>query len=593
MLIGQESSESISLPSKLGVLPELSVGNELYNSLESFSCQSLDNSCFCSDLAEKSSLDSTNLDQITLDSGWQEDSLFSNLLPTQQIESRIITPSSQLEETSDIIGVEEQGGWVANSQPSFNAPEGNDYLFETAEVEDSLANYYALINQENRVTSSTSSLNGNDSLAGSLAEGDDNNELRPDSFYDGYLLKNVVAGEQVLVNLSSNDFDTYLQLVDADTGELLAFDDDSGIGFNSQLIFTVEQDTNYILRASSYAPIVTGEYSLTTSIITPTPGFNNTYGYGLVDAAAAVAEVLGQPIFPDAVDLGGDNQDRDLINSPEVWTQGFTGEGVTVAVIDTGVDLNHPDLATNIWSNEDEIPGNGIDDDANGYIDDSHGWNFGEGQYNADVSPATDDPAQGHGTHVSGIIAASNNDFGITGVAYNAKIMPLRMGDIFNGFFLNPGSLSEAIRYAVDNGADVINLSLGWVDSSELRDAFAYAAANNVITVTAAGNSANPTPGDPASYATLYGISVGSVDRSTILSPSSNLAGFDASLQHIVAPGVNVLSTTPNNSYEIKGGTSMAAPHVAGVIALMLEANPNLTHNQVREILTSSAVTLI
>ena len=166
------------------------------------------------------------------------------------------------------------------------------------------------------------------------------------------------------------------------------------------------------------------------------------------------------------------------------------------------------------------------------------------------------------------------------------------MGDIFNGFFLNPGSLSEAIRYAVDNGADVINLSLGWLDSPELGDAFAYAAANNVITVTAAGNSANPNPGDPASYATLYGVSVGSVDRNTILSPSSNLAGFDASLQHVVAPGVNILSTTPNNNFEIKGGTSMAAPHVAGVIALMLEANPNLTHDQVREILTSSATTV-
>jgi subtilisin family serine protease len=181
----------------------------------------------------------------------------------------------------------------------------------------------------------------------------------------------------------------------------------------------------------------------------------------------------------------------------------------------------------------------------------------------------------------------------MTGVAYNSRIMAIRMGDVDSqGRFTNGGNLAQAIRYAVDNGARVINMSLGWSDSTALRDALAYAASRNVITVSAAGNSSLSSPGTPAYYATQYGLSVGAVDSSRTIASFSNRAGTNSSMQHVMAPGVNVYSTVPGNGYASYSGTSMAAPHVAGVVALMLGANPNLTHAQVRSILTSSAVRL-
>lgn len=293
--------------------------------------------------------------------------------------------------------------------------------------------------------------------------------------------------------------------------------------------------------------------------------------------------------FADVSDLGGNNWGNDLVNAPEVWNRGFTGEGVTVAVIDSGVDITHTDLRDNIWTNTNEIVNDGIDNDGNGYVDDIYGWNFGIGQYNNNVMPGTNDPGQAHGTHVAGTIAAMNDDSGMTGVAHNAEVMALRLGDVNDNSFINAGNLAEAIRYAVDNGANVINMSLGWSDSFELQEALAYAASNDVITISSSGNSGLPSPGNPASYATEFGVSVGAVDRYGSIADFSNGAGSDSSLQHVVAPGVAVHSTMPGNNYGEMSGTSMAAPHVAGVVALMLSANPNLTHDQVREILTSSA----
>jgi len=322
-------------------------------------------------------------------------------------------------------------------------------------------------------------------------------------------------------------------------------------------------------------------------------GFNSTYGYGLVNAAAAVAQAINQPTFANVPNLGGNNWGNDMVNAPEAWARGYTGQGVTVAVIDDGVDILHQDLSNNIWRNTREIAGNGIDDDRNGYVDDIHGWNFttGFGGNSGNVRPES--ALSTHGTHVAGTIAASNNGIGITGVAYNSRIMALKIANTdSNNNWINTGNLAQAIRYAVDNGARVINMSLRWSDSTALRDALAYAASRNVITVSAAGNSSLSSPGTPAYYATQYGLSVGAVDSSRTIASFSNRAGTNSTMQHVMAPGVNVYSTLPGNRYASYNGTSMAAPHVAGVVALMLGANPNLTHAQVRSILTSSAVRL-
>ncbi|MGA1282939.1 MAG: S8 family serine peptidase, partial [Prochlorothrix sp.] len=316
----------------------------------------------------------------------------------------------------------------------------------------------------------------------------------------------------------------------------------------------------------------------------PTTNFSSIYGYGLINAAAAVASSIGQTIaFPNVPNLGGNNWSNDLVQAPEVWNRGYTGQGVVVAVVDTGVDYNHPDLAANIWVNSREIAGNGIDDDGNGFIDDIRGWDF----VNNDNNPLD---RQGHGTHVAGTIAGGNNGFGVTGVAYNARIMAVQvLGDTGTG---SSTGVANGIRYAANNGAHVINLSLGGDYSADIYSAIQYASNRGSIVVMAAGNDGRLQPDYPAFHATEFGLSVGAVDSSSQIASFSNRAGSNSAMQHVVAPGVNVYSTTPNNTYRYFNGTSMATPHVAGVVALMLSANRNLTPSQVRSIVTSSAVRL-
>jgi len=321
-----------------------------------------------------------------------------------------------------------------------------------------------------------------------------------------------------------------------------------------------------------------------TTIVNREQQFNKIFGYGLVNAAAAVAQASGRiaPFTPVA-DLGGDFWGEDLVKAPEAWAAGYTGRGVVVAVIDSGVDYTHPDLASNIWVNSREIPNDGIDNDANGFVDDIRGWNFNGNRGLGSNDPMDDN---GHGTHVAGTIAALRNGVGVTGVAPNAKIMPLKVKDptapTFDDYHT---SVAKAIRYAVDNGARVINMSIrtlpelgptisfGSRPVAAIQDALAYAAA--------------ALPG--RAYSTMYGLSVGALDSKGQIASFSNYAGTSPSQHQVMGPGVDVYSTLPFGSYGYESGTSMASPHVAGVVALMVGANPRITSNQVRSIVTSTA----
>jgi subtilisin family serine protease len=250
-----------------------------------------------------------------------------------------------------------------------------------------------------------------------------------------------------------------------------------------------------------------------------------------------------------------------------------------VAVVDTGVDYTHPDLNDNIWVNTDEIAGNNIDDDNNGFVDDVRGWDF-VGNDNTPID------VYGHGTHVAGTIAAENNGFGVTGVAYNAKIMPVKvLGDDGSGSYTN---VAAGIRYAADNGANIINLSLGGGFSSIVEAAVQYATQKGSLVVMAAGNEGAAQPGFPASMATQIGLAVGAVDSNKKMADFSNRAGVTP-VKYVVAPGVSVYSTTPNNTYQSFSGTSMATPHVAAVAALILSAKPNLTPTQLASLITGTA----
>ena len=267
------------------------------------------------------------------------------------------------------------------------------------------------------------------------------------------------------------------------------------------------------------------------------------------------------------------------IGAPEAWASGYTGNGVTVAIVDTGVDLDHPDLRTNLFVNPGEIPGNGIDDDGNGFVDDVSGYDFADNDANANDE-------SGHGTHVAGTIAAANNGFGATGIAPNATILPVRvLGANGSGSTLD---VAAGIRYAANMGADIINLSLGGGYSRAIDSAIQYAKSVGALIVAAAGNESSSVPGYPARFSANSEnvISVGAFNSSDRLARFSNDVGTSRSVQ-VDAPGVGIFSTSAGGGYATLSGTSMAAPHVAGLAALTLSANPNLTSIELRQLLAA------
>jgi len=297
----------------------------------------------------------------------------------------------------------------------------------------------------------------------------------------------------------------------------------------------------------------------------------------------APAAPTAPAVFPDVAYYGGETDwSLNAIGAPEAWAQGYRGQGVVVAVIDTGVDRSHPDLQNSIWRNADEIAGDGRDNDGNGFIDDVFGWNFGDNNAN------TQD-GNGHGTHVAGTIVAARDEVGATGVAYEAKVMPVRvLGADGSG---SDYAVARGIRYAVDNQADVINLSLGSdAYSTTLLDALDYAARHDVLVVAAAGNEGAAQPSYPARFSDRLGnvISVGAYDRSNRVASFSNAPGGTGIVQ-VGAPGVDIYSSLPGQRYVRWNGTSMASPHVAGLAALMLSANPQLTAAEVRSVLVAGA----
>jgi subtilisin family serine protease len=432
-------------------------------------------------------------------------------------------------------------------------------------------------------------LSFNQRLRGSLTSRDKRTNQRSHRFSDDYLLSGLETDQRLTLSLNSNQFDTYLQVTNTTTGRVVAKNDDARASeTNSKVSFTVKAGVTYRVRVTSYEPKETGKYTLVVS----TGIYNQNYGYGLVDAAAAIAKISGQPSFNPVADTGQWN--LDMMNVPEAWSQGYTGEGVVVAVVDTGVDYHHPDLRHNLWANRNEIPNNGMDDDFNGFIDDVQGWNFVDGGSNDPLD------LNGHGTHIAGAIAASNNDFGITGIAYNAEIMPVKVigGSDDASLTQFDANLAAGIRYAVDNGANVLNLSLGNYPEDpplpQTEAALQYARQAGVIAVMASGNEKRDgatEPIEPASYSRKnLGIAVGSIDSSRTVSDFSNPAG-NRTMDFFVAPGVNIESTVPGGSYESNGwtGTSMSTAQVSGVVSLILSANPNLTPDQVEESLVSTA----
>jgi len=278
------------------------------------------------------------------------------------------------------------------------------------------------------------------------------------------------------------------------------------------------------------------------------------------------------------------------IDATRAWDITTGATDVVVAIVDTGVDLQHIDLSDNKWINPGEIPGNGIDDDHNGLVDDINGWDFLNGR------PDTFQDFFGdyHGTHVSGIVGAvGNNEQGIAGVAWHVKLMSVK--------FIGPrsGSTSDAIKsinYVIDErqrgvNVRVINASWGGPgESNSLRKAIVAAGDAGILFVCAAGNGGDDNIGDdidqqgdfPSAWSSDISslISVTALDRSDKL---PRFANYGLTKVSVGAPGVAVLSTTPMGTYGLLDGTSMSTPHVSGIAALLWAANPSLTPAQVKD----------
>jgi subtilisin len=252
------------------------------------------------------------------------------------------------------------------------------------------------------------------------------------------------------------------------------------------------------------------------------------------------------------------------VQSEQAHSAGYTGLGVKVAVLDTGIDRTHPELVDRV-----------------------------KGGFSAFIDSANSNPyndVDGHGTHVAGTIAASLNNQTILGVAYNADLYAVKvLGNDGSGSY---SGIAKGIEWAVENGMDIINMSLGGSQGSAVLETACNAAYNaGVLIVAAAGNEGRAngrgdTVGYPAKYASVIAVAATDINNARASFSSTGPA------VEIAAPGANIKSTIPNNSYASWDGTSMACPHVAGVAALVLSANPNLTNVQLRAILNQTAINL-
>ncbi len=304
------------------------------------------------------------------------------------------------------------------------------------------------------------------------------------------------------------------------------------------------------LQASGLIEFAEPDYILSASIIPNDPDYLNGTLWGLNSAQSS-------SIDPD-------------INAPEAWDLVRYASNVVVAVIDSGIRATHEDLRDNLWTNPNEIAGNGLDDDKDGIVDDVHG-------YNAINNTGDVTDSGGHGTHVAGIIGASgNNGKGSTGVAWTVRLMSLKFLDADG-----QGATSDAIAcidYARAHGAQIINASWGGAGQSQsLRRAIDRARASGIIFVSAAGNESSDddrTPSYPASYALDNLVSVAASDSLGALASFSNYGAVSVDL---MAPGVSILSTwhTSDSAYVKQSGTSMSTPFVTGVFALLKARFPS------------------
>ena len=428
--------------------------------------------------------------------------------------------------------------------------------------------------------------------------------------HSGRLQQGLFA-ESFLFSLEADAY-AYFSLYDFSYDLDLYLYRDNPLGItNDGLIFALEAPDLEAEFQFSFLPA--GAYIAAVSPYDELPAEGATYEFEIDTHSFLDQSVLpNDPLFAQQWHLFNVGQASGLANEditvPEAWFVRTGSPDVVVAVIDEGIQLDHPDLVNNLWTNPGEVPGNGLDDDANGYVDDVHGYNF-----SSDTSLVFADPDFSHGTHVAGIIGAEgNNGIGIAGVSWDVQLMSLDVlgpGDRAGQF----STVWEAVYYAADNGADVINMSLGAdlnMTLSQFKrqnplvfnegfNALSYAVEKGVSVVIAAGNDSNSFDTGWISMPAIYSdvipgvISVASVGNTGELASYSNYG----SKVTIAAPGGDfgegseslILSSYPYDDYQFLAGTSMAAPVVTGAVALVKAENPSLTPQQIQSLLEETA----
>ncbi len=461
-----------------------------------------------------------------------------------------------------------------NAQITYTASSTDTYFIDMSDFGNNDTGYYEIntsISYNSSVDDFSGDIftNGNASMGGSVSAALD---FAGDSDWFAITLQ---SGNRYQFDcIESNEIDAYLRIRDSN-GISLQYDDNGGTGDDPRIVFDATNSGIYFLDVGDVGNINTGSYQLyAQQIASSSATFSSQNGYGAVNVEHAFEQLLGIDLL-SRPDFGGDLWNLDHIGAREVWMgtgnfSGVTGSNATIAIVDSGIDTDHREFVGRIVNP----------------------WDFVDN--NSDVE---DD--MGHGTHVAATAAGADDNIGVIGVAYDANIMPL---DVFQSYYDSNGAIqwsandahtSAAIRYATDNGADVINLSLGGYSSSPLLfSALQYAEQNNVVCVMAAGNGYQTNPAYPARYATDYGVAVGADSIYKTITDYSDKAG-NTTLNYVTAPGgtwsTGIFSAGIDGGYNYSCGTSMAAPHVAGVVALLRSYDSTLTVDEIKNLLTSTA----
>jgi subtilisin family serine protease len=328
--------------------------------------------------------------------------------------------------------------------------------------------------------------------------------------------------------------------------------------------------------------------------LTTTLGTLSGFGFLEPNVVMAALNTPNDTLYTDLYGLNNTGQDGGTIgadiDAEKAWDITTDASSVVVAIIDTGADLDHPDLAANIWVNPGEIANDGIDNDNNGYIDDVNGYDFGS--YDSDPS---DTNTLSHGTHVAGIIGAvGNNSTGVTGVAWNTQLMILK---VEVGISFSASGAISAMNYATmmrrDYGINVVVTNHSYYINfglQAIQRSIEAAAAENILTVVAAGNDGNDNDSSPDARfpASLPSDSIISVAYTNRLDELGGASNYGAQTVDVGAPGSGIMSTTNGGNYGLLGGTSMAAPVVTGIAALLYSQKPTATYSEVKQAILQS-----